>query len=161
MASKLKQHCLNMGVQAGRLRSVFPASTIRFSQNELTWESTIVPTPLSGIYEVKLHYVRGENPNVYIVSPKLTLYPGESKLPHVYDTKKQWLCLYYRKAKEWNSGMHIADTVVPWSCEWLCHYELWVCTGTWHGGGIHHEKEAEKQANKQKETIDESSNDKR
>ncbi|TWI79029.1 hypothetical protein IQ13_3421 [Lacibacter cauensis] len=161
MASKLKHHSLNMGVQAGRLRSVFPSSTIRFSQNELTWESSITPTPLSSIYEVKLHYVRGENPNVYVVAPKLILFPGESTLPHVYDTEKQWLCLYYRKAKEWNSNMLVADTVVPWACEWLCHYEIWLCTGTWQGGGIHNETGVEKQADKQKETIDEASSRKK
>ena len=31
--------------------------------------------------------------------------------------------------------MLIADTIVPWTCEWLVHYEIWFATGEWHGGG--------------------------
>lgn len=161
MENNIKIHSLNMGVQAGKLRSLFPDSTIHYTQNELTWKYNISPTPLSSSYEIRLHYVRGKNPNVYVINPKLKFYADETTLPHVYSTPKQWLCLYYRKGKEWNSGMMIADTIIPWACEWLCHYELWVCTGTWHGGGIHHETEAEKQANKQKETVDEASSNKK
>src|SRR5690606_39815126 len=56
-------------------------------------------------------------------------------LPHVYSTPKQQLCLYYPKEKEWNTGMYYVHTLIPWACEWLCHYELWVSTGIWHGGG--------------------------
>jgi hypothetical protein len=45
------------------------------------------------------------------------------------------LCLYY---DEFDGGQHlIADTVVPWISEWLFHYELWLSTGSWHGGGVH------------------------
>ncbi len=130
-----------MGVQAGKLLSLFPTSIIQYSQNELTWKHSITPTPLSSRYEIKLHYVRGHNPNVYVIKPKLVFSEGTTKLPHVYSTDKQWLCLYYRKGREWNSGILIANTIIPWACEWLCHYELWVCTGTWHGGGIHYEPE--------------------
>ena len=97
--------------------------------------------------------MKGEHPNVYVVSPTLALYPGEPKLKHVYDTKQQWLHLYYRKGREWNSSMFLADTVIPWTCEWLLHYEFWLATGTWHGGGIHLETEAEKQAEKQIEDL--------
>lgn len=46
-------------------------------------------------------------------------------------------CLYYPKAKEWSESMLIADTIVPWLAEWLFHYEIWVLTGQWEGGGIH------------------------
>lgn len=147
---KNKIHPLNMAMQAGKIKSIFPASNLSFNQNELTWKHTITPSPLSDQYEIKISYIRGKNPNVYVVNPKLTLYPGEDKLPHVYDTKKQWLCIYYRKASEWRSDMHIADTVIPWTSEWLLHYECWLATGIWNGGGIHHESEAEKQANKLK-----------
>ena len=30
-----------------------------------------------------------------------------------------------------------ADTLVPWTIEWLFHYEIWLATGTWCGGGEH------------------------
>jgi len=153
MGNNFKIHRLNMALQAGKIKSLFPASNLSFNQNHLTWKYTLVPSPLSFVYEIKLSYMIGEHPNVYIVSPTLALYPGETKLKHVYDTKKQWLCLYYRKGREWNSSMFLADTVIPWTCEWLLYYEFWLATGTWHGGGIHLETEAEKQADKQIEDL--------
>ncbi len=144
MASKNKIQTLNMGLQGGRIKSLFPSSSISFDQKLLTWKHSITPSPLSNSYQIKLLYRIGDHPNVFVTSPTLLLYPGETKLKHVYDTSKQWLCLYYRKGREWNGGMYIADTVIPWISEWLLHYECWLATGTWHGGGIHHGTELEK-----------------
>jgi hypothetical protein len=31
--------------------------------------------------------------------------------------------------------LSIADTIVPWTAEWLVHYEIWLMTGEWYGGG--------------------------
>jgi hypothetical protein len=31
--------------------------------------------------------------------------------------------------------MPIADTIIPWTSEWLFFYELWLASGEWHGGG--------------------------
>jgi hypothetical protein len=33
--------------------------------------------------------------------------------------------------------MFLADTVVPWTSEWLFFYEVWHATGLWLGGGTH------------------------
>lgn len=33
--------------------------------------------------------------------------------------------------------MALAHTIVPWACDWLMHYEFWLATGTWAGGGVH------------------------
>jgi len=151
-------HSLNLGNQAGKIKSLFPLSHPSFNQNVLTWKYSITPSPLSESYEIKISYTKGLQPNVYVLNPKLVLYPGEIKLPHVYDTHKQWLCIYFRKGREWKSSMHIADTVIPWTCEWLLHYECWLATGTWHGGGIHNVTEAEKKKEKTNETE---SNDKK
>ena len=32
--------------------------------------------------------------------------------------------------------MYIADTIVPWTAEWLAHYEIWLATDDWRGGGV-------------------------
>ena len=151
-------HSLNMAMQAGKLKSLFPLSKPLFNQNGLTWKYTITPSPLSAFYEIKLSYTKGMHPNVYVLNPKLCLYPGEIYLPHVYDTKKQWICIYYRKGREWKSSMYLVDTVLPWTCEWLLHYECWLATGEWHGGGIHNVTEAEKQKD---ETNEASNRDKK
>ncbi|MCK9424300.1 MAG: hypothetical protein M0Q38_17070 [Bacteroidales bacterium] len=144
---KIKGHPLNMAIQIGKIRSIFPGSNIKFDQKHLVWIHNLTPSALSETYTVRLEYKLNNHPNVYIQSPKLTFFPGHLKLPHVYSTDKQWLCLYYRKAKEWNSTMFIADTVIPWTCEWILHYEIWACTGTWNGGGISHMPENKKLEN--------------
>lgn len=33
--------------------------------------------------------------------------------------------------------MHLWETVIPWTSEWLLHYEVWLATGDWHGRGEH------------------------
>ncbi|MDT0651422.1 hypothetical protein [Autumnicola edwardsiae] len=33
--------------------------------------------------------------------------------------------------------MFIADTIIPWSSEWLYHYEIWAGTGKWQAKGIY------------------------
>lgn len=132
-----RTHTLNLAVQGLRIRKLFPTSELVVRSNELIWRHAITPSVLSATYSVQLLYVRDDHPNVNVLNPKLALYPGELRLPHVYDTEKQWLCLYRRRAGEWKSSMHLADTVIPWICEWLLHYELWLATGTWRGGGIH------------------------
>lgn len=141
--------------QEGTLKSYFPKGKIkRNGEKELTWIGAVTPSPVSLTYTIKLHYKHNEGAKVYVVDPKpLVLAVGKSCLPHVYSTPEQRLCLYYPVEKEWTSEMYYVHTLIPWACEWLYHYELWVCTGTWHGGGVHHESEAEKQAIKLKEEL--------
>lgn len=130
--------------QAGALRSYFPSSLIRRKwEDELVWIGEITPTPLSETYKIKLHYRRGEFIKVFVIGTKLKLAPGETKLPHVYSTVKQQLCLYYPKDNEWHSGVFYVQSLIPWASEWLYHYEIWVGTGKWHGGGIEHEQGTE------------------
>ena len=106
--------------------------------NRLIWKTTLQPSELSLAYEIKIVYTLGQSPKVYVVSPKpLALADGAQRLPHVYDHVKQQLCLYYGPAREWPPDKMIADTIVPWASEWLLHYEFWLVTGIWHGGGIH------------------------
>lgn len=132
--------------QEGSLKSYFPGSKInRKGEYDLTWVGVVKPSPLSATYTLKLHYHYDEGVKVYVLEPKpLQLVEGKKSLPHVYNTDEQRLCLYYPDKHEWNTGMYYVHTLIPWACEWLYHYELWVSTGTWNGGGIHHETETEK-----------------
>jgi hypothetical protein len=154
-----KNNRLSLIVQEGTLKNMFPDGVIkRFREESLTWTCSVTPSPLSNTYKLKIQYLRNNGIKVYVIDPKpLALAVGKTYLPHVYSTPEQRLCLYYPNSTEWNVGMLYVKTIIPWACEWLCHYELWLCTSTWIGGGIQHETEAEKQVNKQKELIDESS----
>lgn len=148
---------ISLIAQEGTLKSYFPGTRIfRKGEMELIWTGAVTPSPLSATYTLHLHYKFKEGAKVYVINPKpLKLADGKTKLPHVYSTPEQRLCLYYPAGNEWNTSMFYVKTLIPWACEWLYHYELWVATGTWSGGGIEHETEAEKQANKQKEANDE------
>ena len=137
-------HPLNLAVQAAKIKTLFPHSSLSCNPNRLVWRATISPSPLSNTYEIELIYVRNKQPDVYVLSPKLLFFPGKSSLPHVYSTEEQRLCLYYRRASEWRKDMFLADTIIPWTSEWLLHYECWLATGIWHGGGIHNVAEIEK-----------------
>jgi hypothetical protein len=128
-------------IQEHTLKAVFPESTIiRHREESLTWIHSITPSPLSETYKVKLQYLKDNGVKVYVINPKpLVLAKGKSVLPHVYDSVKQQLCLYYPRKNEWNMGMLLTESIIPWISEWLFHYELWVGTGDWKGGGIHGE----------------------
>jgi hypothetical protein len=89
------------------------------------------PSPASQTYTVTLTYRHGRHPQVSVTDPSLTLYPGATALPHVYPGNE--LCLSY--PGEWTHNMLLAHTIVPWTSEWLLHYELWLITGQWAGGG--------------------------
>lgn len=137
--AKVKTNIINLGIQGGKLKNLFPSSMLTISKNVLTWKYTLQPSPLSKTYEIKLTYRLGKHPNVYVISPKLKKREKGDDFNHLYSPPdKQWLCLYYKKAREWNASMLIADVIVPWISEWLLHYEIWSVTGKWNGGGIHH-----------------------
>jgi hypothetical protein len=135
-----KERPISMYAQGGMLRHYFPDSTLEIVRlgRGLIWEGKLQPTELSMTYDIRIEYYAGKDPDVYVINPKpLTLAPNATKLPHIYSQEKQHLCIYHRRINEWNGGKMIAKTIIPWTSEWLLHYEIWVVTGTWHGGGIH------------------------
>ena len=95
----------------------------------MIWTATLQPTPLSREYTVQISYRPSSIPQVKVLS-QLPTRPGEP-LPHIY--REGFLCLH--KVGEWTRDMLIADTIVPWTCEWLIHYEIWLAIGEWYGGG--------------------------
>lgn len=135
------------------LKSFFPDSKIsRKGDFEIKWIHTVKPTPLSASYTLLLHYKKAEGAKVYVISPKpLQLAKGTDRLPHVYNQQDQRLCLYYPLANEWNSSMLYVKTLIPWACEWLMHYEIWVGTGEWKGGGIEHDEENNQEEKEEQE----------
>lgn len=102
----------------------------RIRRGALTWNGRLQPTTLSPTYTVSLSYRQGDSPKVYVLDPVLDA--GHRKaLPHVYEGDR--LCLY--TPGEWNPGMSLSMTIIPWTAEWLLHYEVWRSTGSWAGGG--------------------------
>lgn len=122
--------------QLAHLKCMYKGSKSRMYKNGFDWICPIKPTPLSQTYIIKISYHVNKPPKCYVISPsQLPLAEGATRLPHTYSSKKQRLCLYYPKYKEWNSSMYIATTIVHWAIQWLFFYEIWLHTGKWNGGG--------------------------
>jgi hypothetical protein len=122
--------------QAVRLKTRFPNERQpEVKLGQLTWTVTLKPTPMSVHYTARVRYKHRQRPVVTVVSPELQTRQGEP-LPHVYSGDE--LCLYY--GSEFDGGEHfIADTIVPWTSEWLMYYEMWLTTGEWLASEVRHD----------------------
>jgi hypothetical protein len=115
--------------QAFALKARFPEANGTLKPGRFVWNGVLQPTPLSRSYRVEISYRTRCEPSVRVLD---TLETREGKsLPHVY--RGGTLCLY--EPGDWNDSMSLADSIVPWTAEWLANYEIWLATGDWHGGG--------------------------
>lgn len=136
---------LNVAQQLSALRCLYPLGNGHLLKNRMAWEGILIPSAFSREYIVRIDYRPGKFPSVQVLQPSLRLLSSGRKPPHVFKDHGDPLCLFYAAAREWNSSMLIARTIVPWSCEWLFHFEAWLFTGEWDGGGISHEAGREPQ----------------
>jgi hypothetical protein len=120
----------SLAQQAFALRAAFPHTSAKLTATLLDWTGDLQPTTLSRTYTVRVVYRLDRFPNVTVLEPTLESRPGES-LPHVFDDGS--LCLHLEH--DWTPNMLLVDTTLPWTAEWLIHYELWKHTGAWYGGG--------------------------
>jgi hypothetical protein len=119
---------LSIAQQALGLRSVFPDSKPVVGRGRLSWTGRLQPCGLSRVYTVQITYTLGRYPIIRILDPQLAA-TETGFLPHTYNDNS--LCLH--DAGQWAEDMLIVDTIIPWTAEWLLHYEVWLATGTWLG----------------------------
>jgi len=103
------------------------------------------PVPPLGIQRLSLLETSAVRPYVEILSPLLQPRPGpRSDIPHKFHNIRRpespLLCLHL--PCQWDASMAIADTIVPWTVEWLIAYEGWRATGVWTAGGHGTERRA-------------------
>lgn len=120
---------LSVTQQAVGLRTRYPDGRVRLGPNRLTWTHILRPTDISRCYRVRLRYQSGKHPKVWVLD-HLAIRPGTT-LPHTYADNT--LCLY--RTDDWDRFMQLADTIIPWTAEWLAFYEIWLLSGDWEGGG--------------------------
>jgi len=116
------------------LKRAFPDSLGGVHRNRLRCTVNLQPSSLSCVYRIRLEYSLEINPKVFVEDPALEERDGK-RPPHLYQGNS--LCLYLPGGNEWDDSMLLAETIIPWTSEWLLHYEIWLATGEWHGGGIH------------------------
>lgn len=145
--------------QAKTMRRQFPALKFQDQGDIVMWLGPVTPKDLQYKIMIEAKSFRTSdtlpwsltNPIVRVLDPPLRPQWGveEEPLPHVYldpaCLKLSPLCLFDPRDDEWQPTMLLAETIVPWTCEWLVFYEIWSATGKWLGGGRHQTHNAEDQ----------------
>ena len=121
-----------------RLNAKYPNGCCVVHCNNLAWRGDIKPSALSRAYKIKV-FCHG-----FKMRPRVILY-GENvqglsrvNFPHHFniDNEKGEVVLCLHMSYEFDYRYHwIADTIIPWTQEWLYYYEMWLATGEWYGGG--------------------------
>ena len=103
-------------------RARFRSQILPRRRERLLWSGTLTPAEYTATYELLIDHQIGKPPLVYVARPGLRLVDGQG-LPHVYALNT--LCLFLGN-REWHESIPIADTLVPWTSQWLLFYELWL-----------------------------------
>ena len=85
-------------------------------------------------YKYRIKYNGYSAPSVKIISPLI-------EMPyHTYNDGT--LCLYYPKETPWDCDkLHLYDTFIPWTHQWILFYEIYRQTGVWAYPEIVHNDE--------------------
>ena len=134
MNNPYSKKALSVREQLARVRGLYPHFWSVVRKGMLQIEGDLRPTARSIEYRVRIEYEMNSSPNVWVVSPKLEPRELGGSLKHVYPGNR--LCLYLPNTGEWTRGKSLAHTIIPWTTEWLFHYEVWHATGVWCGGGV-------------------------
>lgn len=108
---------------------------------KLEWRQVLQPSRLSREYLILVKWAGlGCIPEVEVLSPNLRDLAGGKRSPHEFFSKgntKPCLMFNNGSSKEWVPSMLIAESIIPWTQEWLWYWELWLSDGEWRGGGVH------------------------
>lgn len=129
MSRPPKLNPLTMGVQDLWMKLIFPG--FRFSRTTSSWIGKLKPSEISPEYLVRVFYRPLDIPKVEVVKPLI-----REDAPHRFEDGS--LCLYYFGDGSWNRNKKIAETILPWTAEWLRFYEIWLATGEWLGNEAPH-----------------------
>jgi len=137
--------------QVAAMRTGYPRlRCLAHGRGITVWQGPL--TPLDQTYEILIvHYRRRTlggcdllnwGIHVTVLSPPLLDADGQesSAIPHVYHTgRRPELCLYDPATDEWSERKLVAETIVPWTSQWLGFYELWRVTGQWSAPSRDHD----------------------
>jgi hypothetical protein len=116
MRTKGGKYPLSLGLQVLGMRQRFP--DFRFEHKTMSWYGSLQPSDESPDYRIKITYRVPRNPQVWVLRPSI-----DPRAKHRYNDGS--LCLHYPPDGDWHPGYFIANTIVPWTAEWLCYYEAW------------------------------------
>lgn len=122
-------------IQRAAIQAALPECRLHVKRNKLKASGRIQPTPRSLWYSYEILYWYKKKVQIFILDPLIKTEHNGKKAEHLYNDGS--LCLFFPKAKEFNSSKLIIEYVIPWISLWLFYYETWLVTGKWLGGGIH------------------------
>jgi hypothetical protein len=122
------------------------AKLTRVQGKEIRYCFEISPSEFSPLYRCLLVVPRTTSPQMYVIKPDLVVKAGSKRPPHIYGHSdgKTHLCLWWPKQREWKRDMKFIESYIAWTAEWLWHYEYWLSSGKWEGGGAHPAERKEK-----------------
>lgn len=116
---------------------------INYKKNSFYVRGWLRPTSSSRYYDVEVQYKRDGFPSIWVYGI-LSDNIKAKEIPHKYSydlhKNKVNLCLYRNKYHEYNRKALPSKNIVPWICEWLYFYELYLITDVWYGNGEHPRK---------------------
>lgn len=147
---------MSMTDQIAKMRRHFPQFKVVFNGGWwVEWQGPLRPFGKTYVLRIvrvenrmvdEMHVLGTNGAHIFLVDPQLVLALAGSPdepTPHVYwnasAPERSRLCVFDPVASEWTPDMAIADTIVPWTIDWLASYEGWLATGEWTGGGRHPE----------------------
>lgn len=136
---------LSVWKQVQAIRHQHPTfETLERTRDRARWQGIV--RPFEAEYRVHILLDIQRIPcriEVTVVEPKLrhrNCNPNEP-IPHIYKNRTHpdlpILCLFDPQEDDWGNHKSIANTIIPWTIEWLACYEGWLATGEWTGGGRH------------------------
>lgn len=128
---------LSLAQQASALKSAYPSANVSVTRGILKWTDWVQPMALSKRYFVEIKYQLYRMPTTRVLEPSFRELSGGKSVPHLYSQQDQELCLFYPDGREWNASKSLDRTVAAWASEWIIHFETWLFTNTWDGGGVH------------------------
>lgn len=106
----------------------FPFLVCTIHNKVMTCIGWIKPDDCRERYKIKIEYVAGHEPKSTILYPRI----DPRKEIHMYNDHS--LCLHYSPDLRWNERIKIYEYTVPWICEWVIFYEIYLINGRrWEG----------------------------
>lgn len=122
---------LTYGQQIGRMSRMYPQFRHKMAKTAVAWVGELQPSPISENYTTRIEYSLPRRPKILVLHPLLYSPRSNESVPHTFADGS--LCLH--RQEDWTGMMFIAETIIPWLSLWLYHYEYWLATGEWLGGG--------------------------
>lgn len=117
---------LSLAQQMVAMQRLFPSFVLSHRGRGPVWRGELQPQENSPRYRVRIEWHTPKAPRVFVDPSQV---PDQT--PHRY--ANGCLCLYYPKDRSWTAEVLIAESIVPWTAQWLAFYELWVITKKWFG----------------------------